>query len=231
MTKYILVIGAIPEAFRQIKRHLEDSNTVVLYSATTYDALYQLSLREFILVMIELEYISQGIHALYPALHKLEPVPILALFANADVTEECGSIGLESDDVISGPFDMEGCIATAKARMEQYTRLTGNDNWAYIIACGQDLVINPITRTVSLHGNDLELSQKQFDILYLMASHPGQVLSKSQLFDYLCGEPNVEVNNSIAQYISKLRKKLGENPDDPSHIQTVRGIGYKFAMD
>jgi DNA-binding response OmpR family regulator len=77
----------------------------------------------------------------------------------------------------------------------------------------------------------LELSQKQFDLLYCLASHPGQVLSKDQLFDYLWGERDMGIGNSIALYVSKLRKILGETPDAPGYIQTVRGVGYRFSKE
>jgi len=228
MKKYVLVIGAAPEVSRKIQNRLEDSKTEVLYSTTPNDAQYQLRFHKFVIVMVELGYVCQGSQALFQSLHEQSPVPILVLYANACAIESCGYSGLESGDTLNTPFDMDSCITRAKSHMEHYSGLTENDERSYVITCGHDLVINPATRTVSLHGEKLELSKKQFDTLYFMATHPGQVLSKDQIFDYLWGEPNVEVDNSIALYISKLRKKLGDNPDDPSFIQTVRGIGYKF---
>ena len=121
-------------------------------------------------------------------------------------------------------------LTELKKEWEKYGAcLTDNDDRAYILACGQDLVINPAERTVSLRGEHLDLSHKQFDLLFCLASHPGQVLSKEQLFNYLWGEPDVEVDNSIVLYISKLRKKLNITPDCPEFIKTVRGVGYKFS--
>ncbi len=165
---------------------------------------------------------------LYQTLRAQIPIPILVLYANAGAVENNGVTKRNTDDVLNEVFDMGSSIAQAKSYIERYTRQAGKNDRAYIIACGQDLVIDPNERAVYLCGENLNLSQKQFDLLFCLASHPGQVLSKEQLFNYLWGEPDVEVNNSIVLYISKLRKKLGENPNAPEYIQTVRGIGYRF---
>ncbi len=179
--------------------------------------------------MMELDYVNRDSRELLKSLHEQVPVPILILYGNTGDIDKREDIRAGPEAATNGVFDMESCIVRAKSFMDIYACLTDNDDRAYILACGQDLVINPAERTVSLRGEHLDLSHKQFDLLFCLASHPGQVLSKEQLFNYLWGEPDVEVDNSIVLYISKLRKKLNKTPNCPEFIQTVRGVGYKFS--
>lgn len=231
MKKYILVVGATPETSGEIQRYLEDDQTEILYSGTPENAMVQLSRHKVILVIIELGYVQSESRALFQMLRKLNPVPILIVYANADIANMGEYGAAATDDILTGSFGMKSWMVRVKAYMEQRTKLTESGEQAYILACGKDLVINPVTRTVSLRGEELGLSTKQFDMLYFLASHPGQVLSKGQIFDHLWGEPDVGVDNSVALYISKLRKKLGEDPSEPSFIHTIRGIGYRFTQE
>jgi DNA-binding response OmpR family regulator len=230
MKKYVLVVGATPEYSQEIRRYLEDDTTEIIFSVTADDAIYQFSLNKIVLVIMELSYARLESQDLIQTLRRQIPPPILILYAHADIIDRTGGMDAESGD-IHNPSDMTEWIIRAKTYMQQHTKPRENGNRAYILAYGQDFVIDPVTRTASLRGETLDISQKQFDLLYFMASHPGQVLSKSQLFDWLWGEPDVEVDNSVTKYISKLRKKLGEDPNAPSYIKTVRGVGYKFAKE
>lgn len=228
MKKYIMVVGASTEASHKISRHLEDDLTEIVYSITSEDAVYQLTMRKFVLVIIEQSYVKPESNDLFRVMKNQSPAPIMIIYTSAKIPDGRRNMGLTPEETAAADFDMNGWAIRVKDYLEQYAPESGNDR-SYILARGRDLVIDARARTVCLHGEELELSQKQFDTLHFLASHPGQVLSKSQIFNHLWDEPELEADNSVALHISKLRKKLGDTPATPIFIQTVRGVGYRFA--
>lgn len=94
----------------------------------------------------------------------------------------------------------------------------------------QELIMNPFTRTIINKNGDLvSLTSKEFDLLYFLYQHKGQVFSKKQLYENIWKFENISKDTrSIPIYIYKLRKKIEPVPDDPIYIITIRGEGYKF---
>ena len=90
------------------------------------------------------------------------------------------------------------------------------------------LVISPEQRTVTLYGKNIELTPKEFDILYLLASHPKKVYSVENIFQQVWGDAYFEGNNTVMVHIRTLRKKLGEDKRKNKLIKTVWGVGYTF---
>ena len=89
------------------------------------------------------------------------------------------------------------------------------------------LVINPHKRTVEIKGQEISLTRREFDILYLLAGNPGMVFSKKQIYAIIWGNQFVKDDSNIMSHIGRLRKKMGEEAG--KYIQTVWGIGYRFA--
>ena len=93
---------------------------------------------------------------------------------------------------------------------------------------GMELTIDPIHRQVVLKGKWLELTRKEFDVLYFLASHPGQVFTREQIYHNVWhNEADYNVDESVKSSIKALRKKLTQAPKE--YIQKVRGVGYRFA--
>ena len=90
------------------------------------------------------------------------------------------------------------------------------------------LAIDPDQRTVTLYGENIELTPKEFDILYLLASHPKKVFSAENIFQQVWGEAYYESGNTVMVHIRTLRKKLGEDNNKNKLIKTVWGVGYTF---
>ena len=89
------------------------------------------------------------------------------------------------------------------------------------------LVINPHKRTVEIKGQEISLTRREFAILYLLAGNPGMVFSKKQIYAIIWGDQFVKDDSNIMSHIGRLRKKMGEEAG--KYIQTVWGIGYRFA--
>lgn len=94
-----------------------------------------------------------------------------------------------------------------------------------------NFAIDPNCRLVTLEGEKIELPPKEFDILYLFAQHPGWVFTKNQIYEYLYKKDiSVNIENAIYCLIYNLRNKIEKDPRHPTHIVTVRSIGYKFIV-
>lgn len=91
-----------------------------------------------------------------------------------------------------------------------------------------DLIINPICRTLEKNGEDIHLTAHEFDILYLLAKRPGWVYSRERIYNLIWSEPYKFNERSIIHTISHLRRKIGDDAMNPHYIITVRGNGYKF---
>lgn len=91
-----------------------------------------------------------------------------------------------------------------------------------------DLIIYPRGRLVTRNGERIQLTPKEFDILYFLADNRGEVFTKEQIYQAVWAEEFYLADSNIMAFIRKLRKKIEPNPDDPKYILTVWGIGYKF---
>lgn len=91
-----------------------------------------------------------------------------------------------------------------------------------------DLEINPKYRTVRRQEEDIELTNYEFDILYLLAKRPGQVFSKEQIYSQVWKEPYYGAEDNVMSLIRRIRKKIEPDPSKPIYILTVWGVGYKF---
>ena len=92
----------------------------------------------------------------------------------------------------------------------------------------KDMVIDKVNRTVTVQNIPVELTGKEFDLLLVLASNKGRVFTKKQLYTQVWTEEYDFDDNNIMAFISKLRKKIEPNPEQPFYIQTVRGVGYRF---
>ncbi len=91
-----------------------------------------------------------------------------------------------------------------------------------------DFKIDPKSRTVKQSSNHIELTNYEFDILYLLAKYPGQVFSKNQIYEQVWNMPCLSAEDNVVRLIHRIRKKIEPNPTRPVYILTVWGIGYKF---
>ena len=92
----------------------------------------------------------------------------------------------------------------------------------------KDMVIDKVNRTVTVQNRPVELTGKEFDLLLFLASNKGRMFTKKQIYTQVWAEEYAFDDSNIMSFISKLRKKIEPNPEQPFYIQTVRGVGYRF---
>ncbi|RKN63004.1 response regulator transcription factor [Paenibacillus ginsengarvi] len=155
-------------------------------------------------------------------------MPVIFLSAKTSYLDKISGLVIGADDYVTKPFNPMELMARINAQLRRYRQLNqlADANTKVIEAGG--LVIYPDKRTISLYGETIELTPKEFDILYLLASYPKKVFSAENIFQQVWGEAYYDGNNTVMVHIRTLRKKLGEEQAKNKLIKTVWGVGYSF---
>ena len=135
-----------------------------------------------------------------------------------------------ADDYIAKPFNAMELVARVKSQLRRYqvySKPIGVDN---SIIQANDLLIDTNKKMVSVDNRPVAVTKIEYEILVLLASHPGTVFSTEDIYTKIWHEEATHANNTIMVHIRKLREKIERQPRTPRHIITVWGIGYKFEL-
>ena len=128
------------------------------------------------------------------------------------------------------PYTLDECIAQAKSLINLYVELKSEVESNQPLVFGTDLIVEPMKRQVFLKGQLLELSRKEFDLFFCLAKHPGQVLSREQLYNRVWDSDSAfNVDEVVKAHIKTLRKKLSAS--DIDYIKNIWGVGYRFQTE
>lgn len=152
-------------------------------------------------------------------------LPLLMLSARGEPTDRIVGLEIGADDYLPKPFESRELLARLRALLRRTGPATDdNDVWRF----GR-LEIDTGLRQVRLDSKPCDLTSYQFDLLSVLAQHPGRVLSRDQIMDALKGHPLEAFDRSIDVHISRIRAAIEDEPKEPRRILTVRGVGYVFA--
>lgn len=153
--------------------------------------------------------------------------PVLMLTAKSEEFDKVLGLEIGADDYMTKPFSIREFQARVKAllrRMEQYAQPV-----EVAVLQFEDLVIDEDKRKVSKNGNRLDLTPKEFDLLLLLAKHPGKSYSRTKILELVWGYDFMGYEHTVNSHINRLRAKIEDNPDDAKYIKTVWGVGYSFS--
>ncbi|MFE6078677.1 response regulator transcription factor [Paenibacillus sp. NPDC057886] len=154
-------------------------------------------------------------------------IPILILSARGSDTDKVLGLGFGADDYMTKPFSLSELLARINAHFRRYDSLATERDRTHLLRLA-NLEIDKKAYKVSLDGNEVSLSAKEFELLHYLASNKNQVFSKSQLLDAIWGYATYGDENTVTVYIRRLREKIEADPSHPSVLKTVWGVGYKF---
>ena len=153
-------------------------------------------------------------------------VPIIMLTARREEADRIAGLEMGADDYVVKPFSPQELVSRVRAVLRRTRPKTeGSDDQALVY---QNIQIDPLTRVVSVGGEELSLTAKEFDLLWLLANHPKQVYTRVQLLDRVWGHSEFIDPSTVTVHIRRLREKIESDPSNPNRIQTVWGVGYKF---
>ena len=158
----------------------------------------------------------------------LKNLPVILLTAKTEEFDKVVGLEIGADDYIGKPFGIHELIARIKAVLRRAGEGEEEEEAQEEILELDNLVINYTTRVVTMDGREVELSLKEFELLYLLAGNRNRVFSRDTLLEKIWGYDYMGETRTIDVHIRNLRKKIERDPDNPEHIKTVRGIGYKF---
>lgn len=155
-------------------------------------------------------------------------VPVLMLTAKSDEEDKVSGLRMGADDYLTKPFSINELMARVNSLIRRYTTLNPNPTMDTDCMVLKDMVIDRANRTVSVNDISVDLTSKEFDLLFFLASNKGRVFTKKQIYTQVWEEEYAFDDNNIMSFISKLRKKIEPEPEHPFYILTVRGVGYRF---
>ena len=225
MKQQILMIHNSEKLYKKLKQALEDSTITTKLAVTLDDAIRSFAEKEFCMVIMDASVSeAEGLQVL-KVMQTVKPVPMLYLSSNTDYTDRLGAFEAGVSAYLGKPYTLEECVAQIKSLLRLYEDLKLQRIKPGTLIHGDNLIIDPVKRTVVLKGKPVKLTRKEFDLLYLMASHPDQVFTREQLYCQIWNtDYPVSVDDSVKTHIKTLRKKLS----DIDCIQNVWGVGYCF---
>lgn len=154
-------------------------------------------------------------------------IPVILLTARAEEVDRIVGLELGADDYVVKPFSPRELVARVRTVLR---RSNGTPATLPMEALAFDtLRIDPRTREVTVDGDAVSLTPKEFDVLHFMASSPRQVFSRRQLLEQVWDSaPEYQDPATVTVHIGRLRQKLEADPDDPRWLATVWGVGYRF---
>ena len=155
-------------------------------------------------------------------------IPILMVTARQEDIDKIKGLGMGADDYITKPFSPNVLVARIKANLAQYDRLknTGKQEKAQIQM--GNILLRQDSRRVFVDGTEVELKNKEYELLLFLMSNADIVFSKETLYERIWGYEAMGDNATVAVHINRLREKIEQNPSQPRYIQTVWGAGYRF---
>ncbi len=156
-------------------------------------------------------------------------IPILMVTARREDIDKIRGLGLGADDYIEKPFSPGVLVARVKAHLSRYQRLTGSENAKSEIALG-GIRVNTSTRRVYVEGKEVELKNREYELLLFLMLNADAVFSREQLYERIWGLDAMGDNATVVVHVNRLREKIERDPANPRHIQTVWGAGYRFRV-
>ncbi len=223
----VLVVDDEPTIVEVVSRYLERAGYETFGAADGPEALRLAEEGDPALIVLDL--MLPGIDGLevMRRLHERPgaPVPVILLTARGEESDRLVGLRRGADDYVVKPFSPAELVARVDAVLRRASPPV--DEAPPPIEVGP-LRIDPAMRTVSLDGEEISLTQREFDLLAYLASHPGQVFSRDQLMDAVWGFPFYEDTSTVTVHVRRLRAKLGDDPSAPRFIETVWGVGYRL---
>jgi DNA-binding response OmpR family regulator len=152
-------------------------------------------------------------------------VPVILLTARGEEADRIVGLELGADDYVTKPFSPRELAARVRAVLRRATPPAGTS----ARLCFDGLVLDAGAREVLRDGEELKLTAKEFDLLWFLASHPRKVFSRDQLMVRVWGYEAALDTGTVTVHVRRLREKIEEHPSHPRLLQTVWGVGYRFA--
>jgi DNA-binding response OmpR family regulator len=231
MSRSVLVIEDNKDIAHLLELHLKDIGCEVRLVFDGAEGCRKAIEKSYDLVILDLILPGMGGIEICKRLRgKPDYVPLLMLTALSTDLDRVLGLEIGADDYLTKPFNIRELTARVKALFRRVDAMSSTPGTlaSEIIRAGP-LIIETVKRSVSMAGNPLELTAKEFDLLVHFAKNPGRVYSRTELLDFVWGYDHDGYEHTVNSHINRLRAKIEKDPSRPQFILTVWGIGYKFS--
>lgn len=227
MNTNILVVDDDKSIRNLIKVYLENEGYNIMEASNGAEALVMINENNFDLVILDIMMpILDGISACIK-IRESYTMPIIFLSAKDEEIDKIKGLTVGADDYVAKPFGSMELIARVKAQLRRYKKFNAEPQNSSILTI-EDLTINFDTHEVTVNGDKVKLTPKEFDILECLAKNRGMVFSVEKLYEIIWKEKFAVSDTSIVVHITNLRQKIEEDPKNPKYVKTVWGVGYKI---
>ena len=160
-------------------------------------------------------------------LRKTSNVPVILLTAKSEDTDKVLGLNLGADDYVTKPFNPVELIARVRSHLRRYTTLGGTVQKKDQYLCG-GIALDDRAKEVTVDGQPISLTPREYDILLLLMQHPGEVLSPKEIYRRVWKDAPFGAENTVAVHIRHLREKIEINPAEPRYLKVVWAQGYKL---
>jgi DNA-binding response OmpR family regulator len=216
----VLLVEDEPSVGELVSSYLTRDGYRVIWVRSGEDALVELDRHQLRIVLLDIGLPGMDGFDVCRAIRQKSKVPILMLTARDEEPDKVVGLEVGADDYVTKPFSPRELAARIKAILRRTDPAPDQD----VLALG-DVILNRESHDVTVAGDAIELTAKEFDLLAFFLSNPGAMLSRDQLLDRVWGMEYPGGTRTVDVHIAQLRRKLGR----PDLIKTLRGAGYKAA--
>ena len=224
----ILICDDEKDIVNALKIYLNDPDYVLFEAHNGQEAVDVVRENDIHLVLLDIMMpVMNGIEAM-SQIRGFSNVPIILLTAKSEDADKVLGLNVGADDYITKPFSPLEVCARVKSQLRRYLSLGAGAKKSPVVLTIGGLELDYDARTVTLDGENISLTKKEFDILKLLMENPNRVFSPKEIYREVWHEDPMGADNTVAVHIRHLREKTEIDPADPRYIKVVFGQGYKI---
>ncbi|MBA4399755.1 MAG: response regulator transcription factor [Chloroflexi bacterium] len=221
----ILLIDDEPQILRALKTILAANHFQVTSATTGEQGIAMAVAQPPDLIILDLTLPDMDGIAVAEAIREWSRVPIIVLSVRDNEKDKVAALDKGADDYLTKPFGIEELLARIRVALRHSVQAMGNKQ--SIIKAGP-VTVDLARHVATMHGEEIRLTATEFKLLAYLTAHADRVLTHQAILTQVWGFEDFDHVEYLRVYIGQLRKKLEQNPDDPQHILTEPGIGYRF---
>ena len=224
----ILLVEDDKEIARIVCDHLRKEGYTVTWASTGKEGWEDFKADLFDLALIDLMLPEMDGYTLCKTIRLESEVPLLILSARNEDESKIKGLNIGADDYVTKPFSLEELSARISSHLRRYRRYNNKTFFENRITYLNGLTIDFTNDLVYLDGSIVQMSSKEKELLFLLAKNPLQTFSKTEIYEHIWQQEDVDGNNTVTVHIKSLRSKLMDGTRSAKFIQTVWGVGYRF---
>ena len=229
--KKVLIVDDEEDILRLLKTVISKEGIDHVYTATTAsDGIIQFQQKQPDIVLLDIMLPDGEGYDVCKQIRNTSKVPILFLSAKSDEIDKILGFAIGGDDYITKPFSPKEVAYRVKAQLRRADYLQIDEERDSVIKVGP-FEFDEQRMELKKNGKLIDLKPKEIGIMTCLLKNPNQIMSKEKLCDNVWGEDFIGFDNTIMVHIRRLREKIEEQPSNPIHLITVKGLGYKLVVE